>query len=489
MIYSCRSAALHGIEAQRVTIETSVAAGMSAFTIVGFPDTRVQEARERIRCAIKHSGVAFPYNQRITCNLAPANVRKEGTGFDVAIAMTLVAAVTKLALPPHILFVGELGLDGSVRPVRGVVAAIKMAHEQNDAAIIIPAENTAEAECAASLLPVYTAKNLAEIIAFVRGLQKLPQITSIPNSQRTAPLVDLKNIFGNESPKRALEIAAAGHHHLLMCGPPGTGKTMLAQALTGILPRLNVSQQIATMQMYSATNIPRALSDEPPLRAPHHSSTSHALIGGGTPVRPGEITLAHHGVLFLDELPEFNRHVRELLRQPLETGRISVARAGETYQFPAQFQLVAAYNPCPCGYAGDPVHHCRCTAADVLRYEKKISGPLLDRVDLFVTVPRQELMIKRGAPENSEQVQQRVVQAQKFATTHAPLTHIYHVPEHLTGAAQQLLTTAATRLALSPRALLRTARVARTVADLSFEMSVTECHVAEALQFRAPSLA
>lgn len=494
IISSCMSATLRGVEARCVTIETSVSAGMSAFTIVGMADTRVQEARERIRCALKQAGVPFPYNMRITCNMAPADVKKEGTGFDLAIALTLASAVLHVELPRDTLFLGELGLDGSVRAVRGVMPAIRAAQVRGVKTVVIPEHDAQLISAHSPEISVLAATSLADVIAHILGKQPLPLVETTNAVQTAEPIVDLADIFGNEMPKRALEIAAAGRHHLLMCGPPGTGKTMLASAITGIMAPLTQSERTDVACVYSAYGThdqTRWSSTEPPLRAPHHSISAHALIGGGTPVRPGEISLAHRGVLFLDELPEFSPSVRELLRQPLESGTITVARAGETFQFPARFQLVGAYNPCPCGFAGDPKISCRCMAADILRYERKLSGPLMDRIDLFVTVPRTEPtaltdeLAQHG--ETSISVRKRIVCAQKFAQSHDALGTIAEIRTHLEPAALQLLQSAATSLSLSPRALLRTTRVARTIADLALQEKISAMHVAEALQFRPPT--
>jgi magnesium chelatase family protein len=471
--------ALVGLEPRRVEVEAHIQNGVPAFTIVGLADRACQEARERVRSGIASAELEFP-GRRVTVNLAPAEVRKEGSGFDLPIALAVLAASRQLPrdeLERHAA-VGELALDGRLRRVGGVLAVAEGARRMGLERLLCPPDSAAEAALA-GVEPV-SVRHLADAVAYLRG-DFVPEPPPPSRVLERLPPPDLADVRGQERARRALELAAAGGHNLLLGGPPGTGKTMLARRLPGVLPRLDPAAALEVTRIHSVAGLlppEHPLIEEAPFRAPHHSASTAAIVGGGPGLRPGEASLAHHGVLLLDELAEFARPALEALRQPLEDGFVSVARAAGRVVFPARFQLVATMNLCPCGARGDPAAECTCSAQRLARYRDKLSRALLDRFDLVVAVPRPRALELAGAAgEASGPVRDRIVAARE-ALGHERLARVVE--------ADELLSHAVERLPLSGRGRARVARVARTIAALAGAEAVLPEHVAEALAYRSP---
>jgi magnesium chelatase family protein len=494
------SRALDGLDAPEVQVEVQLANGLPSFTLVGLADTEVKESRERVRAALQQSGFAFPHNKRITVNLAPADLPKDSGRFDLPIALGILAAagvIEPAALAPYE-FAGELSLAGELRPVRGALAlALAMRRSGSARTLVLPADSAASAALVPGL-PVRAALHLVQVVQSLLpgdGATPLPVAQPAARPAAVAEAPDLRNVKGQAGAKRALEIAAAGSHSLLLIGPPGTGKSMLAQRLPGILPPMDEAEALASaaLQSLSSQGFDPARYGQRPVRAPHHTASAVALVGGGSPPRPGEISLAHGGVLFLDEAPELPRAALEALREPLETGRITISRAARQAAFPARFQLLAAMNPCPCGYLGAAAatgRQCRCTPEQVARYQGKLSGPLLDRIDLRIevlAVKPAELMAQPDG-EASAVVAARVAAARALQMARQGLPNaqleaadidLHCRPDP---AAAAFLRSAAERLGWSGRRLHRTLKVARTVADLAGSDVIAVAHVAEALQ-------
>ena len=498
MVVTVRSLGLNGISGYEVSAECFLSGGLPAFDVVGLPDAAVREARERVRAAVKNCGAKFPVS-RITVNLAPAGQKKAGTVYDLPIFVGLLAAGGDLPpLPADAAFLGELSLTGALRGVSGVLPMALAAQEAGIRQLFVPAENAAEATLAGGLT-VYGVPDVVSLVRHLKGEVRLTPAAVWTPEEDEAGLPDLRDVMGQENVKRALEIAAAGGHNLLLIGSPGAGKSMLAKRLPSILPDMTRAEALAVSGIWSVAGMAdpkHPLLTRRPFRSPHHTSSAAALAGGGPAMRPGEMSLAHNGVLFLDELPEFRRDVLEAMRQPLEDGEVTVARAGGTLHLPARFQLVCAMNPCRCGWRGHPSGKCTCSDREVAKYVEKISGPLLDRMDLHVHVPsvEYEAMRRRAVPESSAQVKVRVdaaraIQGARFAGSGVACNA--QMPPAMVGAfcgldraGEALMESAFARMGLTARSHDRILRVARTIADLDGAAAIGPQHLAEAIQYR-----
>ncbi|BAQ77673.1 Mg chelatase, ChlI subunit [Pseudomonas sp. Os17] len=481
-----------GVQAPAVSVEVHLANGLPSLTLVGLPEAAVKESKDRVRSAILNAGFDFPA-RRITLNLAPADLPKDGGRFDLAIALGILAASVQVPAQAldNIECLGELALSGAVRAVRGVLPAALAARDAGRT-LLVPRANAEEA-CLASGLEVIAVEHLLQAVAHLNGQAPIAPYISDGLTQSHSPYPDLREVQGQLAAKRALLIAAAGAHNLLFSGPPGTGKTLLASRLPGLLPPLQEDEALEVAAIQSVTShTPLRHWPQRPFRQPHHSASGAALVGGGSKPQPGEITLAHHGVLFLDELPEFDRKVLEVLREPMESGQIIISRARDRVQFPARFQLVAAMNPCPCGYLGEPSGRCRCTPEQIQRYRNKLSGPLLDRIDLHLTVAREATALNpRPQPGNdSAEAAARVARARQLQGQRQGCANAFldlpGLRRHcqLSTADEHWLEAACERLNLSLRAAHRLLKVARTLADLEQVASISRDHLAEALHYR-----
>ena len=503
MLAKVLSGALLGIDAYPVEVEVDIAQGLPQFATVGLPEGAVKESKDRVKSAIKNSGYEFP-SRRITINLAPADIRKEGTAFDLPMAIGLLTAtgLVPAERAGRFLFMGELSLDGGIKPVRGVLPVAAAARCWGLDGLILPVAN-AEEGALVDGVPVYPAKTLGEVVDFLTGNRELEvcQVdiaTMIGNAVQDG--VDFAEVRGQGHVKRALEVAAAGGHNILMTGPPGSGKTMLARRISTILPAQTFEEALEITKIHSILGLlpeGQALVAKRVFRSPHHTISDAGLIGGGSHPRPGEVSLAHNGVLFLDEMPEFKKNILEMLRQPLEDGQVCISRAAQSLTYPASFMLVAAMNPCPCGFQGDSQHSCTCTPAMIQRYRTRLSGPLLDRIDLQVEVPRvphSDLADTRAA-EASVEIRGRVEQAREIQQARFSRLRIHcnarMGPRQLQAfcradtAGQDLLKQVTDRLGLSARTYTRLLKVARTIADLAGSESIAVNHLAEAIQYRS----
>jgi magnesium chelatase family protein len=504
MLFKTRSAAVYGIDAYLVQVEVDVGSGrMGDFNVVGLPDVAVKESRERIKAALKNCGFDFPFPQAVTINLAPADIRKEGSAFDLPMALGILGCQGTFfgKTLESFLFLGELSLDGGVRPVRGALSAALVARQQGVANLAVPEANAREAAVVEGL-QVYSLRSLPEAVDLINAPESFqPVVVDVARMLDEASLypVDLRDVRGQQAAKRALEVACAGGHNLLMIGPAGAGKTMLAKRIPTVLPPMSLSEAIETTRIHSVAGLledSRGVVGTRPFRSPHHTISDAGLIGGGAVPRPGEVSLAQNGVLFLDELPEFQRNVLEVLRQPIEEGSVTIARAALSVSFPARFMLVCAMNPCPCGFFSDSTRECHCSPPQIQRYVSKISGPLLDRIDIHIEVPAVRYKELRSGPlaEGSAEVRARVVRARQVQLERFRGEKIYSnaqmppklIRKHcaISPEGERLLENAMAKLGLSARAHDRILKVSRTIADLDASASIESRHLSEAIQYR-----
>ncbi len=500
MVSRVMSSAVVGVDGFLVEVETDILNGLPSFTIVGLPDKAVEEARERVRSAIKNSGVDFPV-KRITVNLAPSDLPKEGSSFDMPIAVSMLFASGQIVENiDEALFIGELSLNGSFRLTRGVLPAILLAKSLNFKRVFVPSENKYEAAMVDGI-DIYAVDNLRDLILFLDGKKEIEKIEGVDFEslqQESEYDFDLKDVKGQEAVKRAIEVAVAGGHNILLKGPPGSGKTLIAKTIPSLLPPLSFEEALEVTKIYSISGLlsGNSFMVTRPFRSPHHTTSYVGLIGGSANPKPGEISLAHRGVLFLDELPEFSRNVLESLRQPLEDGVVSISRAKQRISFPADFMLIAAANPCPCGYHGDSTRECICTSQQILRYQKRLSGPLLDRIDIHVDVPavKSEKLVNDDEVEESKTVRSRIKKALdlqkkrfiKVKTLTNGQMSARDIKNHLelSEEIKELMKQAADKLSLSARSFHKVLKVARTIADLDNSKQIKKEHILEALQYR-----